>query len=228
MPTAPASRSRRAATWTLVVAAVAVVVLLVVPIRTTLIRSGIVLAVVVVVGASRVLLPPRGRRVLEGSAAGVVAWGGATWTPVTPTAERFTAALMSYEGTPYVWGGETARGIDCSGLIRAALIDTQLSAGRAGAALRLWWTDAAARDFAPSHPWLLRGPERRESIAAAGTAPPRGAIAVTFNGLHILAHLGAGRWIQASPNDHRVTIRDAAEPDPWFAVPVDLWTLRER
>src|SRR5262245_32251142 len=37
--------------------------------------------------------------------------------------------LESFDGTPYVWGGEGRAGVDCSGLVRQALIRSSLKQG---------------------------------------------------------------------------------------------------
>ena len=39
--------------------------------------------------------------------------------PAGPLAQSLVQTAMSYLGVPYVWGGNTADGIDCSGLIKA-------------------------------------------------------------------------------------------------------------
>ena len=35
-----------------------------------------------------------------------------------PTAENLIATAMQFEGTPYLWGGASSKGLDCSGLTR--------------------------------------------------------------------------------------------------------------
>lgn len=53
------------------------------------------------------------------------------WTPVTDlahfaqwagkqhiTADRIVDTAMQFEGTPYLWGGASSKGLDCSGLVR--------------------------------------------------------------------------------------------------------------
>ena len=61
-----------------------------------------------------------------------VAWGadtatGSGWVPsrhLLPegeTAEDFVATALSFLGMPYLWGGRTSLGLDCSGLVQVAL-----------------------------------------------------------------------------------------------------------
>lgn len=41
----------------------------------------------------------------------------------------YTNKLLSYEGVPYVWGGEGRWGMDCSGIIRRSMVDVLLEKG---------------------------------------------------------------------------------------------------
>src|SRR3954469_10807657 len=63
----------------------------------------------------------------------------------------YVAGLRRYDGVTYVWGGESFKGIDCSGLIRRGMIDALFCRGvRTGnpglvrSALSLWWHDCTA------------------------------------------------------------------------------------
>ena len=53
---------------------------------------------------------------------------------------RVERTALSYLGTPYVWGGETRAGIDCSGLTRASYRAIAVSLPRVS---RLQWRSGA-------------------------------------------------------------------------------------
>ena len=63
---------------------------------------------------SQYLAPPKGSR-------GLV-------VPASPVGERLIARAKAMSGTPYVWGGESDNGVDCSGLIYKLLLDEGASA----------------------------------------------------------------------------------------------------
>ncbi len=50
--------------------------------------------------------------------------------PVGETAPDFVAVAEAYLGTPYLWGGRTSIGIDCSGLVQNALAAAGIAAPR--------------------------------------------------------------------------------------------------
>lgn len=140
----------------------------------------------------------------------------------------YVRALGSYTGTRYVWGGESPFGIDCSGLVRRGLIDATLSEslrrldpGLLRASLSLRWHDATARALRDGHRGLvstyLESPSLRE-IDRRGLE--LGDLAVTQDGLHIMAHLGGGEWIEADPGAGKVIRLHEGERSRWLAVPV--------
>jgi hypothetical protein len=129
---------------------------------------------------------------------------------------RYVAALERYTGAPYVWGGESPRGIDCSGLVRQALVDASLREGLLGLdgrslrrAAELWWFDCSASALGAGHSGLTRPVSEASTLAALDPRPLQaGDLAITHEGRHVLAYLGDGRWIQADPVAARVVVGD--------------------
>jgi hypothetical protein len=141
---------------------------------------------------------------------------------------RFCAALTSYLGTPYVWGGENGRGIDCSGLMRRAMIDALLSTGwqeRNPALWReaafVWWYDCSAREMKNGYSGRIQIVFTAKSLNTVnlGELYP-GDMAVLQSGVHVLAFLGNQAWIQADPNlvngGDKVIETQAPSRNGWF------------
>jgi len=120
--------------------------------------------------------------------------------------KRYLESMRSYEGTRYVWGGECRRGIDCSGLPRAALrsaLAEQALQGNGRAArlwLEQWWFDTSAKAMSEGYRGFTRSTgitgDLREIDPA--TLEP-GDLAVTKDRRHVMIYLGDGEWIQADP-----------------------------
>ncbi|MCW2961271.1 MAG: hypothetical protein JWM90_1658 [Thermoleophilia bacterium] len=133
--------------------------------------------------------------------------------------EAFLEQLLSFEGVPYVWGGTTNAGVDCSGIVQRA-------AWRAGGCWLPRHSKAlltSGRRVAPSAIErgdvlvLKRDPktqdaEQRAQLAAlaeaearTGIVPPHGP---AIHPLHVAVALSADEAIHAS----RDTMRVAREP----------------
>jgi len=145
---------------------------------------------------------------------------------------HYISRLKSYEDAPYAWGGENEFGMDCSGLVRKAFIEanvtyslTRLESSTLRRAISLWWHDASAASLGEGYrdetrPLLTAKTLRHTDHAAL--AP--GDIAITEHGLHALVYLGDKTWIQADPNPThgRVVILPLSDPTNWHNVPVTI------
>lgn len=212
--------------WLLIIAGV--VLALLTPFRYTVVRIAIVAGMVAIWGGALILfwrlLAVRALALLTALVPVILLF--LPERPHDPTALRtaYLSALKSYQGTVYVWGGETRTGIDCSGLVRQGLIDATISEGlrtgngtllREGA--RLWWHDCSARAISEEYRGYSRRLAEAKSLNEAdySTIQP-GDVAVTGSGSHILAYLGDKTWIQADPKAWKVVTTTAPSNDGWF------------
>lgn len=152
--------------------------------------------------------------------------------------QEYVASLQNYEGVPYVWGGETKRGIDCSGLMRCALIDANLKRGfttfnpsllRSG--FSIWWNDCSAKamkeEFQGKTRLLFTTPTLNQ-VDYSAIEP--GDIAVTSSGAHVLAYIGQQTWIEADPSamvgDKVIKVKTPTR-NAWFNTPVHIMRWRQ-
>ncbi|MBP7866476.1 MAG: C40 family peptidase [Acidobacteria bacterium] len=148
---------------------------------------------------------------------------------------EYVRFLRSFEGTPYVWGGENGLGVDCSGLVRIGLAR---ACGRLGfssfnprllrAAFQLWWDDCTARELGTGAGGRTVPLYMAPSLNALTLGDLRpGDLAVTTDGIHVLAYLGNRRWIAADPDRGEVVVESIPSKNSWFSRPVRVvrWRL---
>ncbi|MEO7719369.1 MAG: NlpC/P60 family protein [Capsulimonas sp.] len=151
---------------------------------------------------------------------------------------EYVRSLRSYLGTKYVWGGENRLGIDCSGLVRAGMIDASFRRGVATGNLALvrrsvglWWTDASAARLGEGYGGRTALVCETESLRELDYSRLRpGDIAVTSGGAHTMAYLGSRQWIEADPSalvgDKVIQISPDGGRSAWLDVPMRIlrWT----
>lgn len=150
--------------------------------------------------------------------------------------DDYVRRMSALEGTKYHWGGESQRGIDCSGLPRRAFRDALFSYGIRhgnGRALRAyteqWWFDASAGALGDGYR------DYTDALGVAGTIRTMsyqdllpGDLAVTLGGVHVLAYAGGDEWIQADPGIGAVATLDGrTSANGWLSSPITMhrWRL---
>ncbi|BCM92561.1 hypothetical protein IAD21_04443 [Abditibacteriota bacterium] len=162
----------------------------------------------------------------------------ALWPASKPDSSQlrahYLAALVAYQGTPYVWGGENGRGLDCSGLMRRAMIDALISQGWHDhnpalwrEATSVWWHDCSASAMKSGYNGYIEPLFPAKNLNALDTTRLRGGdLAITQSGVHVLAFVGGKTWIQADPNlangGDKVIQTTAPTKNGWFTQRVQI------
>lgn len=179
-----------------------------------------------------------GLLVAYGLLGGILLWPG-TPIPAKELQEAYVARLRSFEGVPYVWGGESPRGLDCSGLVRRAMDETLVREGlrtanpwaiRAG--IGLWWNDTTAKEMGHGYGGRMKAVTTCKSLNELDEpALAPGDLAVTTSGGHVLAYTGDHKWVAADPFEQKVTLfTTPGEKNAYFSSPMNImrWTLLEK
>lgn len=223
--------------WAAILAATLIAVAY--PISIGMVRLSIALAVPAL-WISAVFLARRSKVVAIGIAlVGLLVIGFAVLPGSRPDSVRlrrtYVDELRRYEGAPYVWGGENRRGIDCSGLVRRALINahlrlafTTLNPKALRTALDFWWHDCSARALGEQYrgyTTTLFPATSANAIQESAILP--GDIGITAGGVHVLAYLGNREWIQAEPGFLKVVILQAPSENSWMNTPLSVmrWSM---
>jgi hypothetical protein len=145
-------------------------------------------------------------------------------------------ALKSYTGRPYVWGGESYFGIDCSGLIRKSMEDalawqgfTTFNPSWVRESFSLYWHDTTARVIGEGYGGRTRLIAQCNTLNTFDDSILQpGDMAVTTSGIHIMAYLGNHTWIAADPDPNKVVLFTVPEEkSSYFSTPMRLvrWKL---
>jgi len=133
----PSNRSSRVRTSLLIgvalIAGSVLITLLFYPVRIGLVRAGIVGSALTLWVALLAFAYPRRKLFFAGLAVTALLFLFLVAPGRVPHPERlrsrFIASLEQFEDVPYVWGGQTSRGIDCSRLPAMALVNAKLKEG---------------------------------------------------------------------------------------------------
>ena len=99
-----------------------------------------------------------------------------------------------------------------------------LNGGEVRKAAEMWWHDSSARALRDGYRGWTTNVISAESINSLDHSVLRpGDIAVTANGVHVLAYTGDNVWIEADPGAGKVIkVAAPSEDNSWLKVPVQV------
>lgn len=137
--------------------------------------------------------------------------------------DRLVQEAFSYLGTQYRWGGRSADGIDCSGLVSMAYMrsgvliyrDAAIAAGYAMERIPAVFDEVAEETEKEEDPAKKRGTVRRFSLKNLSSGLLRTGDALYFPG-HIAMYIGNGRYIHstARAGSNGVVVNSLVPGDP--------------
>lgn len=148
--------------------------------------------------------------------------------------------LRAFIGTPFMQGGETDLGIDCSGLARSALWHAMVRQGikefnprLLGPSLwKFWWRDLSASDIDQGKYGYTVVIGYAKKLAGYDTDGLQIGDMAIADKSHVMIYYGKGQWIEASPVDYKVVVNraPASSKREWFNEPVTLlrWRIFEK
>jgi hypothetical protein len=90
-------------------------------------------------------------------------------------------------------------------------------------ALYLWWNDCSALALRDEYRGVtVRVNDAKRINWADEQALRPGDLAVTANGVHVLAYVGNQTWVEADPGEWKVLQVKVPAKNPWFLVPVRM------
>lgn len=125
-------------------------------------------------------------------------------SPSVPTVACLLSAAQRYEGTPYLWGGRSTLGIDCSGLVSSAFAACGVITPRDAGPQMDWSETASVEKQSALRPGDL-------VFFASADAPPGSPPKVAHVGIFV----GGGRFVHATTSDRPVVHESVLAQPEW-------------
>jgi Ca2+/Na+ antiporter len=209
-------------------------ILIINPIRTTMLKAVIVLLVLILLLSPFVYFRKKLKIIIPLAVAYLMIaifllLPGRDYNTVS-IRQRYIANLAANEGLPFIWGGESLFGTDCSGLVRKEFVNSLIYEGiftlnpaliRKG--LYIWRYDCNARALKDGYKDFTY---QISSIPNVNATKDRdlmlGDLAVMDDGAHVMAYIGNNKWIEADPDKLNVLRITVPSDNPWFSFPAKI------